>query len=69
MGFLVETMEALAPRSHWRILQKCPQEHMSTYSAHHRVTESGDPLDGGLEGYHHGLVPRLPGAACYGPRF
>jgi hypothetical protein len=42
---------------------------MSTYSAHHRVTGSGHPLDGGLEGYYQGLVSWVPRAADYGQKF
>jgi hypothetical protein len=68
-GFPVETVKALAPRSHRRIPWKCPQYHMSTYSAHHRVDGSGHPLDGGLRGYCQGLVPQVPQATGYNPKF
>jgi hypothetical protein len=40
---------------------------MSTYSASHRVNSSGHPLDGRLEGYLRGLVPRVPWIGGYGP--
>jgi hypothetical protein len=48
--FLVEIVEALAPQSCRRIPRKGPQYHMSTYSAHRRVTDPNHPLDGGLGG-------------------
>jgi hypothetical protein len=55
-GFLVKIVEALAPQSHRRIPQKCPQYYMSTCSAHCRVTGFGHWLNGGFGGYdpcHH----------------
>jgi hypothetical protein len=67
-GFPVETVEALAPRSHCRIPRKCLQQHMSTYSARRRVTASGHPLNGGLRGYYRGLVPREPWVVGYCPK-
>jgi hypothetical protein len=36
----------------------CEQYHMRTYSAHRRVTSSGHPLNGGLDGYYRGICPR-----------
>jgi hypothetical protein len=41
---------------------------MSTYSAHHRVTGSIHSLNGALGGYCRGNLPRVPGAASYGPK-
>jgi hypothetical protein len=41
---------------------------MSTYSAHHRVTGSGDPLNGGLGGYCRGNLPKVPWVTGYGPK-
>jgi hypothetical protein len=38
---------------------------MSTYSAHRRVTGSGHPLNGGLEGYCRGNIPCIPWATGY----
>jgi hypothetical protein len=67
-GFPVKVKEALAPQSHCRIPQKCPQYHMSTYFAHHRVTGSGHPLNGGLGGYCQGNLPHVPWATGYGPK-
>jgi hypothetical protein len=49
-GFPVEIVEALAPQSHHQIPWACPQYHMSTYSAHHRVTGSNHPLRRGGSG-------------------
>jgi hypothetical protein len=65
-GFPVEIVEALASQSHCPISQNYPQCHMSTCSAHGRVTGSGHSLDGGLEGYYWGKVPRIIGC---GPKF
>jgi hypothetical protein len=42
---------------------------MSTYSAYRRVTGSGHPLDGRRRGYSQGLVPQVPRAIGYGPKF
>jgi hypothetical protein len=42
---------------------------MATYSAHCQVTGSGHPLNGGLGGYCHGLVPRVSWVTGYDPNF
>jgi hypothetical protein len=68
-GSPIKIVEALAPQSHHRILWKCPQYHMSTCSAQHRVTDSGHPLDEWLGGYCHGNVPRVLWATGYDPKF
>jgi hypothetical protein len=60
-GFLVITMDALAPWPHLRNPQRHLQYHMSTYSAFHRVNISGHPLNGRLGGYYRGLVLRVTG--------
>jgi hypothetical protein len=67
-GFPLKIVEALAPQSHRRISQKCPQYHMSSYSTHRRVTGFGHPLNGGLGGYYQGNLPRVPWATTYGPK-
>jgi hypothetical protein len=36
--------------------------------AHHRVTDSGHPLNEGLEGYCWGSLPWVPQAASYSPK-
>jgi hypothetical protein len=59
------TMEALAPWPHLQVSRRYSQYHMRTYSASHRVNDSGHPLDGRLGGYCRGLVPR---ATSYGPQ-
>jgi hypothetical protein len=41
---------------------------MRTFSAHHRVTSSGHPLDGGLRGYCGGNLLWEPWAAGYVPK-
>jgi hypothetical protein len=45
VGFPVKIVEALAPQSRSQIPRKCPQYHMSTYSAQHRVNGSGCSLN------------------------
>jgi hypothetical protein len=69
VGFPIETMEALAPRSRRRIPQKCPQYYMGTYLVHRQVTGSVHSLDGRLRGYYRGLVLRVPRAISYGLKF
>jgi hypothetical protein len=69
MGFPVGIVLAVAPQSHHRILWKCPQYHMSTYSAHHRVTGSGHPLNRGVDGYYWCNIPWAPWATGYDPKF
>jgi hypothetical protein len=68
-GFPVEIIEALASQSRCRILWMCPQYHMSTCSARPQVTGSSHLLDGGLEGYCWGNIPRVPWATSYIPKF
>jgi hypothetical protein len=68
-GFPIKIMEALAPQSRHQIPQKCLQYHMRTCSAHHRVTGSGHPLNGGLGGYYRGKIPRVLQVTGYGPKF
>jgi hypothetical protein len=41
---------------------------MRTYSAHHRVTGSGHPLNEGIGGYYRGKLPWVPWATGYGPK-
>jgi hypothetical protein len=41
---------------------------MRTYSAHHRVTGSGQMLNGGLGAYYWGNLPRVSWATGYGPK-
>jgi hypothetical protein len=61
-GIPIEIMEALALQSHRRILRKCSQYHMSTYSAHCQVTGSDHPLNGGLWAtIEDGVMMTLPG--------
>jgi hypothetical protein len=67
-GFPSEVMEALALQSRRRIPQTCPQYHMSTCSAHRRVTGSGHLLDRGLGGYCWGNLPWVPWATGYIPK-
>jgi hypothetical protein len=67
-GFPVEIVEALALQYCHQILWKCPQYHMSTYSAHRRLTSFDHQLNGGLGGYYRGNVPRVPWAAGHGPK-
>jgi hypothetical protein len=53
-GLPTKIVEALAPQSHRRISQKCPQYHMRTNYTHHRVTGSGHPHNDGLRVYCRG---------------
>jgi hypothetical protein len=41
---------------------------MRTYSAHHKVTGFGHPLNRGLRGYYQSNLPWVPQAAGYGPK-
>jgi hypothetical protein len=66
--FSIEIVEALALQSHRQIPQKCPQYHMSTCSAHRRVTDSSHPLNEGLGGYCRGNIPWVLWATGYDPR-
>jgi hypothetical protein len=68
VGFQIEIVEALALQSHRRILHECPPEHLSTGSAHRRVTGSGHPLDGGLGGCYQGNITQVPWATGYCPK-
>jgi hypothetical protein len=59
MGFPVEIVQALLQQSCYRIPWKCPQYHMSGYSAHRRVIGSGLLLNRGLGGYYEGNIPQV----------
>jgi hypothetical protein len=68
-GIPVKIVEVLALPSHRRIPRKCRQLHMSTCSAHGRVTGYTHSLDGGLKSYCRCLVPQVPRVFGYDPKF
>jgi hypothetical protein len=67
MRFPAKDVEALAPQSCHRILQKYPQYYLRTCSAHHQVTGFVHPLNGGLGGYYRGIISWVLWVAGYSP--